>query len=77
MVVWSYMTQDKLLDSINEILEKYNMDTLEAFVYFCESNDYDIEAVAAVIPQSLRCRMEADAKKKRLLKNNDECGLPL
>jgi hypothetical protein len=73
------MTQEALLEAINEISEKYQMDTLESFVYLCESNDFDIEAMATIVPQSLKIRMERDAKQKRLLKKNadSEYTLPL
>ena len=48
---------------------------IEAFVFYCDKNDYDIEQVAKLIPSSLKFEMECEAKKLHLLKKTTESML--
>ena len=70
--------EDMLMD-IKEIVANTKMDYLSATVYYCQKNNYDIEAVAKTIPQSLRTLIEESAKTMRLFKkiHNNSKSLPI
>ena len=73
------MTQEELYENIINIRTKFKTNTLDAFLIFCEKNDYDVESLCTIIPQSLMADMEEDAKRLKLLKRKylEEVSLPL
>jgi hypothetical protein len=68
-----------LLSTINEIVHQHKMNYLEATVYYCEKNNYDLESISKIIPQSLRTLIEESAKELRLFKKiyNQNNTLPI
>lgn len=70
---------EDMLRDIKEIVANTKMDYLSATVYYCQKNNYDIEAVAKTIPQSLRTLVEESAKKLKLFKkiHNNSQSLPI
>ena len=59
---------EEILKSVNELVEKFNMNYLEATTHFCEKNNYDPLAISKIIPSSLRSKIESSARELRLLK---------
>ena len=70
---------EDLLRDIKALVLNNRMNYLEAVVYYCQKNNYDIEAVAKTIPQSLRTLVEDSAKKLKLFKkiHNNSKSLPI
>ena len=69
---------EDMLRDIKEIVANTKMDYLSATVYYCQKNNYDIEAVAKTIPQSLRTLVEESAKKLKLFKKiHNSQSLPI
>lgn len=70
---------EDLLRDIKALVLNNRMHYLEAVVYYCQKNNYDIEAVAKTIPQSLRTLVEESAKKLKLFKkiHNNSKSLPI
>jgi len=70
---------EDLLCDIKALVLNNRMNYLEAVVYYCQKNNYDIEAVAKTIPQSLRTLVEDSAKKLKLFKkiHNNSKSLPI
>ena len=70
---------EELVEDIEFYVEEHYMGYFEAIVYYCEKKGYDIEAIASIIPNSLKSKMETEAKKMRLLKKkyNNEQVLPI
>jgi len=73
------ITAEDLLRDIKALVLNNRMHYLEAVVYYCQKNNYDIEAVAKTIPQSLRTLVEESAKKLKLFKkiHNNSKSLPI
>jgi len=73
------VTPDTLIQEIDAIVYRHNMNYIDATVYFCEQNDLDVESVGKLIPSSLRSKIEDSARKSRLLKKefNDITTLPI
>lgn len=53
---------------VTSIASRMKMNHLEAMLYFCDKNQYDIEVISTIVPQSLKTLMEEDARSLRLLK---------
>lgn len=57
-----------LLREVNRLVHVGGLDYIEATIHYCESQGYDIESLADVIPSSLRSNIESTARAKKLLK---------
>lgn len=70
---------EDILTEVNEIVTNHKMDYLEATAFYCEKNNYDIESISKIIPQSLKSLIETSAMKNRLFKriHNNRRTLPI
>ncbi len=70
---------EDILREVKDLALNNKMNYLEATVYYCEKNNFDLEAVSRTIPQSLRTLIEQSAKELRLFKksHNSSNTLPI
>lgn len=68
-----------ILKDVKELVEKYNINHIDALLLFCDKNMYDVESVCKIIPASLRSQIEDDARNLKLLKKdmNTRSKLPI
>jgi hypothetical protein len=57
-----------IFTEVTNIATRMKMNHLEAMLFFCDKNEYDIETLSSIVPQSLKTLMEEDARSLRLLK---------
>lgn len=70
---------EEILKAVTDLVWEYDINHIDALVMYCDMNQYDIEAICKIIPQSLRSEIEQDAKKLRLLRKdiNTQPKLPI
>jgi hypothetical protein len=62
------ITVEQLLEDIEGIVNRHRMNYIDAIVFYCDKNKFDIESLAALIPSSLRSKVEESARQTRMLK---------
>lgn len=62
------LTVDRLLEDVEGIVARHRMNYIDAIVFYCDKNKFDIESLAMMIPASLRSKVEESARETRMLK---------
>jgi hypothetical protein len=62
------LTVEQLLEDIEGIVNRHRMNYIDAIVFYCDKNKFDIESLATLIPSSLRSKVEESARETRMLK---------
>jgi ribosomal silencing factor RsfS len=62
------LTEEQLVQDIDDIVRRNRMNYIDAMVFYCEKNNFDVEALAKMIPSSLRSKVEESARKTKMLK---------
>ena len=62
------LTVEQLLEDIEGIVTRHRMNYIDAIVFYCDKNQFDIESLATLIPSSLRSKVEESARQTRMLK---------
>lgn len=62
------LTPEKLLEDIKTLVYRHRLNHIDAMIYYCEMNDYDVDSIATIIPASLKADIEEDARNMKLLK---------
>ena len=62
------LTVEQLLEDIEGIVNRHRMNYIDAIVFYCDKNKFDIESLATLIPSSLRSKVEESARQTRMLK---------
>ena len=62
------LTVEQLIQDIDDIVRRNRMNYIDAIVFYCEKNNFDVEALAKMIPSSLRSKVEESARKTKMLK---------
>ena len=62
------LTVEQLVQDIDDIVRRNRMNYIDAIVFYCEKNNFDVEALAKMIPSSLRSKVEESARKTKMLK---------
>ena len=62
------LTVEQLVQDIDDIVRRNRMNYIDAMVFYCEKNNFDVEALAKMIPSSLRSKVEESARKTKMLK---------
>lgn len=69
-----FLTEEKFLTEIENIIRQDGLNHIEAVLAFCEKNMLDVEDLKPLIGQSLKERIRADAMNSGLMKK--EAVLP-
>ena len=62
------LTVEQLIQDIDDIVRRNRMNYIDAIVFYCEKNNFDVESLAKLIPSSLRSKVEESARNTRMLK---------
>ena len=62
------LTVEQLLEDIEGIVNRHRMNYIDAIVFYCDKNKFDVESLAQLIPSSLRSKVEESARQTRMLK---------
>jgi hypothetical protein len=62
------LTVEQLLEDIEGIVNRHRMNYIDAIVFYCDKNKFDVESLATLIPSSLRSKVEESARQTRMLK---------
>lgn len=70
---------EEIFNEVTDLVWEHDITYIDALLMYCDRNLYDIESVCKIIPQSLRCEIEQDAKKLKLLRKdiNSQSKLPI
>lgn len=73
-----FYSSAKFVQEIEQIV-KYNSDMkyIDAIVYFCEQNSFDIESVPKLISKPLKEKIKYEAMELNFLKKTSRAKLPL
>jgi Phage late-transcription coactivator len=62
------LTVEQLVQDIDDIVHRNRMNYIDAIVFYCEKNNFDVESLAKLIPSSLRSKVEESARQTKMLK---------
>lgn len=62
------LTVEQLIQDIDDIVRRNRMNYIDAIVFYCEKNNFDVESLAKLIPSSLRSKVEESARQTKMLK---------
>ena len=62
------LTVEQLIQDIDDIVRRNRMNYIDAIVFYCEKNNFDVESLAKLIPSLLRSKVEESARKTKMLK---------
>ena len=62
------LTVEQLVQDIDDIVRRNRMNYIDAIVFYCEKNNFDVESLAKLIPSSLRSKVEESARQTKMLK---------
>ena len=62
------LTEEQLVQDIDDIVRRNRMNYIDAIVFYCEKNNFDVESLAKLIPSSLRSKVEESARQTKMLK---------
>ena len=73
-----FYSSAKFVQEIEQIV-KYNSDMkyIDAIIYFCEQNSFDIESVPKLISKPLKEKIKYEAMELNFLKKTSRAKLPL
>ena len=60
------LTVETFSKDIEDLVEEYDMDYLEAAVYYCEKNNIEIETAASIIKQNLNIQAKVQFEAESL-----------
>lgn len=63
-----FLTPSKFAQEIERIVQEENVNYIEGICHFCELNNFDIEAVAKLIPKTLKEKLKHDAVRLNYIK---------
>lgn len=66
-----------IYNQVIEIRDRFRINMIDAVIAFCEKQNYDIESIARILPQSILVALEEDAVSLRLLKRNNRSAKKL
>tara|TARA_B100000085_G_C18541093_1_gene511962 strand:+ start:878 stop:1114 length:237 start_codon:yes stop_codon:yes gene_type:complete len=68
---------DSFVKEIEIIVDKYNMDYLEAILYYCDIHSMEEDQIAQFVVGPLKERLAKEARSLNLISKNDALSLPL
>ena len=56
------LTTEKFIKDIEDLVEQYNLDYMDAVCHYCEKNSIEIEAAATIIRNNIRIKSKLQAQ---------------
>lgn len=60
------LTTERFIKDIETLVTKYKLDYMDAVVHYCEKNNIEIEAAAAIIRNNIRIKSKLQAECEEL-----------
>lgn len=73
----SFMTPTKFAQEVEKIAHDNSMNYIDAIVYYCESNEIEIESVPKLMSKPLKEKLKYDAQKLNFMKKTSRAKLML
>lgn len=70
-------TPKKFSLKIEEIAREKNISHMDAILYYCEKNELEVEYVAKMVTKGLKDKIEINARKLNMMKDNVVTELPV
>lgn len=71
------MTPTKFAQEVERIAHDNSMNYIDAIVYYCESNEIEIESVPKLMSKPLKEKLKYDAQKLNFMKKTSRAKLML
>ncbi len=70
---------EEIYNEVTDLVWHHDINYIDALLLYCDKYSYDVESVCKIIPASLRCEIEQDAKALKLLRKdiNSQTKLPI
>ena len=66
VVINNGLTTEKFLAEIEKLVLDFNMDYLDAVVYYCERNNLEVETAASIIRSNLKIKSKLQVEAENL-----------
>ena len=66
VVVNNGLTSEKFIKEIERIVNAYNIDYMDAVIYFCEKNNIEVETAASIIRSNLKIKSKLQLEAETL-----------
>lgn len=66
VVINNGLTTEKFLAEIEKLVLNFNMDYLDAVVYYCERNNLEVETAASIIRSNLKIKSKLQVEAENL-----------
>ena len=72
-----FVSKDKFAEDIEALVLKSNYSYIEAIVYYCESNDIELDLVGKLVSRPLKEKIRCEAMDLNFLKKTSRGKLPV
>lgn len=72
-----FLTPSKFSLEIEKIVIEQKLNYIDAIIYFCEANNFEIESVSKLVSKPLKEKLRWDATRLNYIKQNSKAKLPL
>ena len=66
IVVNNRLTTEKFISEIDDLVLKYNLEYLDAVVYYCEKNNLELETAESIIKSNLKIKSKLQLEAENL-----------
>ena len=72
-----FLTPQKFAIEIEKIVAEENLNYIDAIVYYCESNNLEVDSISKLMAKPLKERLKWDAIRLNFMKKTSRAKLPL
>ena len=72
-----FYSSKKFAEEIESIVHENRMKYIDAIVFFCETNNLDVDSIPKLVSKPLKEKLKAEAIELNLLKRTSHAKLPL
>ena len=72
-----FLTPQKFAIEIEKIVAEENLNYIDAIVYYCESNNLEVDSITKLMSKPLKERLKWDAIRLNFMKKTSRAKLPL
>ena len=72
-----FLTPQKFAIEIEKIVAEENLNYIDAIVYYCESNNLEVDSITKLMSKPLKERLKWDAIRLNFMKKTSRAKLPI
>ena len=72
-----FLTPQKFAIEIEKIVAEENLNYIDAIVYYCESNNLEVDSITKLMSKPLKEKLKYDAQELNFMKKTSRAKLPL